>query len=49
MGFSTILNMTCSKPGQFYGKTNETLFLNGIIVGVMVEIKFSYSRTIHAL
>jgi AraC family transcriptional regulator len=24
--------MTCSKPGQFYGKANETLFLNGIIL-----------------
>jgi AraC family transcriptional regulator len=24
--------MKCSKPGQFYGKTNETLFLNGIIL-----------------
>lgn len=24
--------MNCSKPGQFYGKTNETLFLNGIIL-----------------
>lgn len=24
--------MKCSKPGQFYGKTNESLFLNGIIL-----------------
>lgn len=24
--------MKCSKPGQFYGKTNETLFLNGIVL-----------------
>jgi AraC family transcriptional regulator len=24
--------MKCSKPGQFYGKTNETLSLNGIIL-----------------
>ncbi len=24
--------MNCSKPGQFYGKVNETLFLNGVIL-----------------
>src|ERR1044072_8770761 len=24
--------MNCSRPGQFYGKANETLFLNGIIL-----------------
>jgi AraC family transcriptional regulator len=30
--FIFILHMKCSKPGQFYGKTNETLFLNGIIL-----------------
>ena len=27
-----LYNMKCSKPGQFYGRTNETLFLNGIIL-----------------
>src|SRR4030095_13693691 len=25
-------SMKCSKPGQFYGKTNASLFLNGIIL-----------------
>ena len=24
--------MNCSRPGQFYGKANETLHLNGIIL-----------------
>jgi AraC family transcriptional regulator len=24
--------MNCSRPGQFYGKPNETLFLNGVIL-----------------